>query len=123
MAGDRQGSVAASQQSLRLDPQGARAYVSRVQLSEAYWELGQFDAGLEQARAVVAERPHYYWGYLDVALNAVGLGHIDEARAAVAEARRLQPGLSPVFIQQTYGVSRPEVDARRNAALREAGLE
>jgi hypothetical protein len=27
------------------------------------------------------------------------------------------------LIQNYFGVSRPEIDARRNAALREAGLE
>jgi hypothetical protein len=68
-------------------------------------------------------RPDYWWGPLYVALNAASLGHIDEARAAIAEARRLQPELSIAQIQRSVGVSRPEVDARRNAALREAGLE
>jgi hypothetical protein len=57
------------------------------------------------------------------ALNAVSLGHLDEARAAIVEARRVQPNLSLEMIQRGFGVSRPELDARRNAALREAGLE
>jgi len=60
---------------------------------------------------------------MDVALNAVGLGRLDEARAAIAEARRIVPNLSQALIQQIMGVSRPEVDARRNAALTQAGLE
>ena len=33
------------------------------------------------------------------------------------------PDLSLAQIQRGFGVSRPEVDARRNAALRQAGLE
>ena len=34
-----------------------------------------------------------------------------------------QPDLSLEFVQGMYGVERPEIDARRNAALRQAGLE
>jgi len=56
-------------------------------------------------------------------MSAVSLGHLDEARAAIAEARRGAPNLSLALIQQGLGVARPEIDARRNAALRQAGLE
>jgi hypothetical protein len=35
----------------------------------------------------------------------------------------ITPNLSFEVIQQTLGVARPELDARRNAALRQAGLE
>ena len=65
----------------------------------------------------------YFWGYLYVAENAVALGRIDEARATIAEGRRVQPDLSLELIQRGIGVSRPAIDARRNAALRQAGLE
>lgn len=123
MAGDPKGSIAANEQSIRLDPQGAMVPIAHEQLSESYWELGQFDAGLEEARTLVAALPDFPWGYMDVALNAVGLGRLDEARAAMAEARRIVPNLSQALIQQIMGVSRPEVDARRNAALTQVGLE
>ncbi|MCK7473201.1 MAG: tetratricopeptide repeat protein [Rhodopseudomonas palustris] len=39
------------------------------------------------------------------------------------EARRAYPDLSLEFVQGMYGVARPEIDARRNSALRQAGLE
>jgi tetratricopeptide (TPR) repeat protein len=123
MAGDPKGSIAANEQSIRLDPQGAMVPLAHEQLSESYWELGQFDAGLEEARTLVASLPDFPWGYMDVALNGVGLGRLDEARAAIAEARRILPNLSQALIQQIMGVSRPEVDARRNAALAQAGRE
>ena len=57
------------------------------------------------------------------AMNAVGLEQLDEARAAIAEGRRAQPELSLALVQTMYGVARPEIDARRNAMLRQAGLE
>lgn len=89
----------------------------------ANWETGRYDASLEAARRLVAARPTYYWGHVYLAMNAVSLGHLDEARAAIAEARRVAPNLSLAMMQQGLGVARPEIDARRNAALRQAGLE
>ena len=56
-------------------------------------------------------------------MNAVELGRLDEARAAIAEARKAYPDLSLEFVQAMYGVERSEIDARRNATLRQAGLE
>ncbi len=47
--------------------------------------------GLEHARKALAAQPDYLWGHLDAAMNAVRLGRVDEARAAIAEARRIQP--------------------------------
>jgi len=72
---------------------------------------------------LLAELPDYYFGYVFVAMNAVGLGRLDEARKAILEGRRAQPDLSLELVQGIYGVERPEIDARRNAALRKAGLE
>lgn len=56
-------------------------------------------------------------------MNSVELGRLDAARAAVAAARRVLPNVSLELIQRGFGVSRPEIDARRNAGLRQAGLE
>lgn len=60
---------------------------------------------------------------MHIALAAVALGDLDTARAAIVDARRVNSNLSIDTIQRAYGVVRPEVDARRNAALRQAGLE
>jgi hypothetical protein len=67
--------------------------------------------------------PGYWFAYEPVATNAVALGRMDEARAAITEARRVQPNLSLELVQQANWFARPEIDARRLAALRKAGLE
>ena len=89
----------------------------------AYWELGQYKEGLAAARRLVAVNPSYPTGYAYIAMNAVPLGRLEEARAAITEGRRIQPDLSLVTMQNYFGVSRPEIDARRNKALRQAGIE
>jgi TolB-like protein/class 3 adenylate cyclase/tetratricopeptide (TPR) repeat protein len=123
LSGDPDGCIAANKKVQRLDPHGEMASVAWDNLAGAYWETGRFDESLDAARHLVAARPTYIWGPLYLALNAVSLGRPDEARAAIAEARSIQPDLSIAKIQRAYAVSRPDVDARRTAALRQAGLE
>ena len=92
-------------------------------LAAAYWELGRYDEALEAAQRLVATQPTYLTGYAYLAMNEVALGRLDEARTAIIKGRRVQPDLSLDLVQNYFGVSRPTIDARRNAALRMAGLD
>jgi tetratricopeptide (TPR) repeat protein len=123
LAGDTQGSISGAERTQRLNPQGAVASIVYDNLSQAYWQEGRYDEGLQAANRLLAELPDYFLGHVFVAMNATGLGRLDEARAAIAEGRRIQPNLSLDLVQGIYGVARPKIDARRNAALRQAGLE
>ena len=123
MAGDAKGSIAAGERAQRLNPLGTISSIIYDNLSQAYWQLGDYEAGLRAARRLLAELPDYFLGYVYVAMIAVELGRLDEAREAIAQARRAHPGLSLEFVQGSYGVVRPGIDDRRNAALRQAGLE
>jgi adenylate cyclase len=122
LAGNPQAAITAGEQAQRLNPQGYMVWIHE-NLSIAYWELGRYAEGLERARLLIATQPTYFTGYAYIAMNAVALGQIDEARAAIAEGRRVQPDLSLALIQNYFAISRPEFDARRNGALRAAGLE
>jgi len=123
LGGDPKAGIAAMEQAIRLDPQsdGTARYFEL--LSEAHFDEGQCEVGLEWARKLVAARPDFVWGYIDRVMNAVQLGRVDEARAALVEARRLQPNVSQAFVQEGFLVVRPEIDTRRNAALSRAGLD
>jgi TolB-like protein len=123
VASDAKGCIEAALRAQRLNPLGSMSSIVNDNLSQAYWQLGDYDAGLRAARRLLAELPEYFLGHVFVAMNAVGLGRLDEARAAIEEARRAYPDLSLEFVQGMYGVARPEIDARRNSALRQAGLE
>ena len=112
----------ATERAQRLNPQGPMVWIYDG-FALGHWELGRYDAALEAAQRLVATQPSYFMGYAYIAMNAVALGQRGDARAAIAEGRRVRPDLSLELIQGYFGVSRPVVDARRNAALREAGLE
>ena len=123
LSGDPDGCIASGKRAQQLNPQGPMASMAYENPGIAYWETGRYEASLDAARRLVAARPTYFMGHVYLAMSAVSLGHIDEARAEIAEARRVQPSLSLEMVQRSFGVSRPEIDARRNAALRQAGLE
>jgi TolB-like protein/class 3 adenylate cyclase len=122
LAGDQEACIAATERARRLNPQGSMVFIYDS-LALAYWELGRYEASLDAGRRLVAVQPSYLTGYLYIAMSAVSLGRIEEARAAIAEARRIRPELSIEMMQNYLAVSRPEIDARRDAVLREAGLE
>jgi tetratricopeptide (TPR) repeat protein len=122
LAGDPETTITATERARRLNPQGAMVWI-HDSFASAYWELGRYDEALEAAQRLVATRPTYFTGYAYIAMNAVALGRLEEARTAIIEGRRVRPDLSLDLMQNYFGVSRPTIDARRNAALREAGLE
>ena len=90
-------------------------------LALANWEAGHYEAALEEGRRLVALHPDYLTGHLYVAMSAVSLGRIDEARAAIAAGRRARPDLSIELMQNYLVVSRPTIDAKRNTAPRLPG--
>jgi adenylate cyclase len=122
LAGDPASAIVATERAQRLNPQGSMVWI-HDNFALAYWEVGRYAEALESGRQLVALQPTYFPGYAYIAMNNVALGRLDDARAAIAEGRRINPGFSLALIQGYLGVSRPAVDARRNAALREAGLE
>jgi TolB-like protein/class 3 adenylate cyclase/Flp pilus assembly protein TadD len=122
ITGNPEAAISASERARRLNPQGPMVWIYE-NLAFAHWELGRYEEALDMAERLVATQPTYPTGYAYVAMNLVALGRVEEARTAIIEGRRIQPKLSLDLMQNYIGVSRPEIDARRNAALRQAGLE
>jgi TolB-like protein len=120
--GDPETTITATERARTLNPQGAMVWIYDS-FSAAYWELGRYHEALEAAQRLVATQPTYLTGYAYIAMNEVALGRLEEARTAIAEGLRVQPDLSLELMQNYFGVSRPTVDARRNTALRMAGLD
>lgn len=123
LAGEAESCISAAERTLELNPLGAFTSIVYDNLSQCYWQQGHYEAGLDAAHRLLAELPDYFLAHVFVAMNAVPLGRLDEARAAIAAARLAQPDLSLELVQGMYGVERPEIDARRNTILRQAGLE
>jgi len=56
MAGDAEGSITAGKRAQRLNPLGAISSIIYDNLSQAYWQLGDYEAGLRAARRNAALR-------------------------------------------------------------------
>jgi len=122
LAGNPEACIVATERAQRLDPHFPTIWIYDS-LALAHWEAGNYEASLTAGRRLVATHPTYLTGHLYVAMSEVSLGRIDEARAAITEGLRVRPDLSIELMQNYLAVSRPEIDERRNAALRTAGLE
>jgi tetratricopeptide (TPR) repeat protein len=116
-------SIELMERAKQLSPHDPTDYLFYDILSASYMNAGRYAEGLAAGRRLVALMPNYYWGYLWSAMNAVGLGRLEEARALIHEARQVHPGLSLTLARQALWAMAPEVDHRFFEALRQAGLE
>lgn len=79
------------QQALRVSPRDPMRHNLHQQLAMASFGAKQYANGVAYAQLGLAEAPGLPPLHLYLATNYVGLGEIEKARAALAEARRLGP--------------------------------
>ena len=108
---------------MRLSPHDPYEWLYYDTLAASYFNAGRFTEGLEAGQRLITLSPTYYWGYLWSAMNEVGLGHIDDARAFIREGYAIKPDLSFELAQTCLGTMAPDVERRFIAALRATGLE
>ena len=73
----------------------------------------------EDAKNAIDGGYHVFYAYLNLAAAAAFMGKMDEAKAAVAEARRLNPNLSIKWLMQHKPVLQFAYDELRRAGLPE----
>jgi TolB-like protein len=115
-------SITLAQRAMRLSPRDPAEWQFLDALGPSYFMAARYSEGLEASRRLVALTPSYYWGYLWGAINAVGLGQLDDARELVRQARALLPSLSIAHVRSALGAMAPEVDRRICDALQHAGV-
>ena len=118
-----QDSIDLVHRAMRLSPRDPVEWLFHDILASASFNAKRYDEGLEASWRLIALYPEYYFGQLWCAMNAVGLGQLDVARAAIRKAHELIPDLSLDMVRRVLGAMGPEVDRRMMGALKEAGLE
>jgi adenylate cyclase len=119
----REGGIEELQKAVRLNPQGAWAWVILEGLAHEYLEIGQYVEAVRWGERVVQQRPDYLYGHLLLAASYAHLGRVEEARAAVERGRKLQPELTASAIESVYGPWSPTNAERYLEGLRKAGLK
>ena len=102
------------------DPQQA-PYLSCIGL--CHFMGGRFAEAADFQRRCVAQRPHFGSAWRTLAAAAALGGESETAIHALAEARRLQPGLSIAWVEKYHPIVRETDRAIYIQGLRKAGLD
>ena len=88
-----------AQQAMRLSPRDPYIGMWHVFLGRAELGLGHFDAALNEYRNATDSGFRTFYAYADLAAAYALEGKMDEAKTALAEARRLNPKLTVKWLQ------------------------
>lgn len=101
--------IAQMEHSLRLNPRDPRRFIYLGYLARAQVALGQYEAALQSARKAAEVRPDVADVHFRLAICLAHLDRADEARVALEQCERLQPG----FLESRKDW-KPYSDAARN---------
>jgi adenylate cyclase len=85
-------------QSMRLSPRDPLKAIGTKYLGDSELGLGHFDAAVEDYRKAIDLGMPSMWPYASLAAASALSGKMDEAKSALAEARRLEPQLTVKWI-------------------------
>jgi adenylate cyclase len=107
------------QQAMRLSPRDPAMSQWFNLRADTELGLGRFDEALEGAKNAVDGGYRVFYAYLNLATAAAFKGQTDDAKAAIGEARRLNPNLSVKWLVKHKPVLQFAFDSLRKAGLPE----
>ena len=107
------------QQAMRLSPRDPRISQWHNFLADAELGLGHCDAAIDAANEAIDAGYRVFYPYLNLAAAHALKGDMDQAKAPLTEARRLNPRLSVKWLTARKPILEPAFDALRNAGLPE----
>ena len=107
------------ERALRLSPRDPRLGQWRNFMADAELGLGHYDGAIEQAGMAIDAGYRTYFAYLNLAAAHALKGDVDEAKSAMAEARRLYPKLSVKWLSERKPILKPAFEALRKVGLPE----
>ena len=107
------------EQAMRLSPRDPIIGFWHNLMAGAELGLGHFDAASEEANKAIDAGWRSFYSYQNLALAHALKGDIDQAKAPLAEARRLNPKFSVKWLVGNEPFLQPAFDALRKAGLPE----
>jgi adenylate cyclase len=107
---------------MRLSPRDPFFSVFISMRGFAHFMAGEYAAGIDCGRRSVRQSPELSASWRTLALSAAMLGYLDEAQAAVARARQLQPDYSVAWVERASPLVHAADRARYCDILRHVGL-
>jgi adenylate cyclase len=104
---------------LRLSPRDPSGAIFRVILGDAEIGLGHFDAAIAEYRKAIDMGDQQFFVYTNLAAAYARAGRMDDAKAALAEARRLNPVITVKWMKEHTPDPPALIDGLRKAGLPE----
>jgi tetratricopeptide (TPR) repeat protein len=104
---------------MRLSPRDPYIGIFRWVTAIADLGLGHFDAAIDEFRQTIDSGYRTYFVYSGLAAAYAQADKMDEAKAAIAEARRLNPKLTVKWLSEHLGNPPAVLDGVRKAGLPE----
>ncbi len=95
-------------QSIRLSPRDPLIGYNHKYLGDAELGLGHFDAAIDEYHKAIDAGFHFVWVYASLSAAYALEGKMEEAKAALAEARRLEPKITTAWVAE-YGPNIPSL--------------
>jgi adenylate cyclase len=83
-----------AERAMRLSPRGPDIGIFHLIVGDAELSLGRFDAAIDEYRKAIDSGVHVFPAYSNLSAAYAHVGKMDEAKAALAEARRLNPAIT-----------------------------
>jgi TolB-like protein/Tfp pilus assembly protein PilF len=119
-AGRAEEGIPYMQNALRLNPFPSINYFSN--LATIYRESGHYEKAIEASKRALRGEPNTQIPYITLAISYIRLGREEEARAAAAEIRRINPKFSLESYAKVTPFTQPSAE-RMIEDLRKAGLK
>jgi len=108
-----------AQQAMRLSPRDPYVGLWHVAVGDPELGLGHFDAAIEEYHKAIEAGLRSFIPYVDLAAAFALEGKMDEAKSALAEARRLNPKLTIKWMRAHAPNLPPLFEGLRKAGLPE----
>jgi tetratricopeptide (TPR) repeat protein len=102
-----------------LSPRNPEIGYWHVALGESELGLGNLDATIDEAQMAISRGSRTAGSYLELTAAYALSGKMDEAKSALAEARRLKPELTVKWMIEGWPNTPTMFDGLRKAGLRE----
>jgi adenylate cyclase len=106
-------------QAIRLSPRDPSMSQWHNFTADADLGLGNFDAAIDESSRAIDGGYRVFYAYLNLAAARAFKGEMDQAKAALAEAHRINPKLSVKWLIEHKPVLQPAFDGLRKAGLPE----
>ncbi len=122
-AGESEEAIAELDTAGRISPRDPFNAMIPALYAIAHFAVERYQEAWEQASKAVRDKPDFVGAWRMLVISCAHLGRIAEARDALAETRRLQPGISLAWARDYAPWIRPDDLDRYVEGLRLAGLE